>query len=1219
MRWPETTRSTVLLDPCAGEGEAIATLRDLWVADAEKAFEGREHSRWERHRPPSVVACELEEERARRLKDRLSGYGNQVFHGDAFRLLPGPDATGATVLYLNPPYAHDPEHGRLEQRFLARFTRHLHPGRGVLFFLVPGHALAASAELLAREYLELRAWRLPQPEYSAFGQVLVVGRRAGRPLFGAPMEPTIRRWAATPDRLPVLPEVCPEPLEVVLDEDTSFHLGYRLEPLDLTAALERFRPWEGEPVGVDYTARDLLGARFHTALPPKPAHIALALSSGMFNGHQLDPNDPRRDPPLLAKGTFERDYLAVGEKRDAEGDLVGVVEVEQPRLQLTILRLDSFTFHHLTAGTVPTGADDPADWNAADLIVRYDRSLAELLARQFPALHRPGRAEDRLALPPLARRPFRAQAEAIQAALKLLARGRNPFFVAEVGTGKSTMALYVAAALSPEHHAATTAGLRRLGHGGELPVVRRTLILCPPHLLASWKEQAAAVVPEARVQIVRGAADLAAEAEIYVLSRETAKLGHGYRGLEGRCPGCGEPIETSARSNAFRRRRCGAVVRRPLNAAAWLAEMLAALLGPVAGREALVGSLLRGRVVRRRRGRAVRRLRRAAAEGFLHTLVAEVERALGGLAGRGGRQAPSGLYQLLLALSKVARVLGPAAPCVAETRRRIDELLEHQQAAESPSSRSSDHWGPVAWLRMVSEDLAALVEPVGDEPAGDEPAGDQPAPPPPAPPEDLNATGIRALLAVLEDLQEAGRWEESPPCGEPLFQAVPPRRFPLARHILRRHRRRFDLVVLDEAHEFNHSASAQSRAAHRLTGLPGVPTLVLTGSLMGGYASSLFANFWALSPDFRAELGRDEVRRFVDRYGFRKTLRRVTERGEPERRGSHTDRRVGGRQVLAEAPGVMPTFILRHLLPTAVPVHKDDLDAELPPLAEEPVALTADPDDPLAAALLAEYERLQSELLARIRQDRFVPQRAGRLLGALVELPSYLDRAAEDLPAFELRYPEALGGERIATGDAFPAAWRSPKEAWLLAEVGRRRAAGEKVLVFLRHTGTPALPRRLLRLLEEITPRTAWLDAAKVPTARRQTWIDREVLAKEVDVLLVNPNAVRTGLNNLVRFSTGIWYQLDPSATTYRQANGRLHRIGQTRPVTILTPYYPGTAQETIFELVAKKVTASLQVDGLDLQAALEAAGASGDETGGLATAMSLGQAVYRRLVGGRG
>jgi hypothetical protein len=209
-----------------------------------------------------------------------------------------------------------------------------------------------------------------------------------------------------------------------------------------------------------------------------------------------------------------------------------------------------------------------------------------------------------------------------------------------------------------------------------------------------------------------------------------------------------------------------------------------------------------------------------------------------------------------------------------------------------------------------------------------------------------------------------------------------------------------------------------------------------------------------------------------------------------------------------------------------------------------------------------------------------------------------------------------VGGEWIATGKQFPVDWRSPKERWLLERVGEHLEEGRKVIVFARHTGTPELPRRLLKLLGKVTQKAVWLDASKAPTHKRQAWIDEHVIVPEVEVLLVNPNAVRTGLNNLIAFSVGLWYELDYSASTYRQANGRLHRIGQTQPVTIELPYYAGTAQEVAFELVAKKVSASLQVDGLDLQAALEAAGASEEETGAVATAMSLGEAVYRALTG---
>jgi hypothetical protein len=39
--------------------------------------------------------------------------------------------------------------------------------------------------------------------------------------------------------------------------------------------------------------------------------------------------------------------------------------------------------------------------------------------------------------------------------------------------------------------------------------------------------------------------------------------------------------------------------------------------------------------------------------------------------------------------------------------------------------------------------------------------------------------------------------------------------------------------------------------------------------------------------------------------------------------------------------------------------------------------------------------------------------------------------------------------------------------------------------------------------------------------AKRQTWIDEHVLAREVQVLVVNPGALGTGLHNLETFSKG--------------------------------------------------------------------------------------------------
>lgn len=96
------------------------------------------------------------------------------------------------------------------------------------------------------------------------------------------------------------------------------------------------------------------------------------------------------------------------------------------------------------------------------------------------------------------------------------------------------------------------------------------------------------------------------------------------------------------------------------------------------------------------------------------------------------------------------------------------------------------------------------------------------------------------------------------------------------------------------------------------------------------------------------------------------------------------------------------------------------------------------------------------------------------------------------------------------------------------------------------------------------------------------------------------------------------WYEgPDYDARVTRQANGRPHRIGQTEPVRLVYPYYAGTLLKTALDLVARKITASLQVDGLSLAGALEAAGALSDEDRLHATA-ALAQALYRTAIQAR-
>ncbi len=1190
----------VLVDPCAGDGAAIAELRKRWFPKGE--------------RDASIYAVEFEEQRAKdqRLRLSLSSASRDVsLHCDAFHLDITPQ-DGASLLYLNPPYDFDKVQGRREQRFLERWTAALLPGEGVLLFVVPFYALEASAGFLSRHYQDLRAWRFPDAFYQAFRQCVLIARRRGTPLpENALDQRRSERWASDASAMPELREHEDPVLRVCADR-----AGLQLQevPLDLQGLLNGFRPWHRVGfTGLNRTVRDIIGAKFPVAQPPRPAHIALALSVGTLNGKRLKPNRPGL-PPILVKGSFRRDFHTVDERFNQEGEKVGSIKVQRPRLSLSVLRLDTLEFLELKPGAAPSGATDLLDFNSADLVEHYGESLGLLMREQFPALHDPANPAHHMELPPLAREPYQVQRSAILTALKLLAQDENPQAIAEVGTGKSTVSLSVVGALSPLYFRATVGELRRLGFDtSRLSAVRRTLIICPPHLLKSWRDQAAAVLPHHRVVTVESIADLHQEAEIYVLSREAAKLGHGVVGIgaggqraswRGVCPRCGTRPEMCPERLAETRARCESVSRLPVNEAARIAEDLAAVLTGTYPYDPLVRSLVsRHRIL----VEALPPLPEADEEDLEEG--EEPELPAPGPLPTGDRLRPIALhlcelaaeayadYRLRDALEQVCRAGGLEREFAERLRARASQLLD--TAAAALQEAQSEYHDSVYVPRRRSGELLELAAQF------ERPQQEKPYRP--------------ALVRALDRLNELGCWEETEPCGEPLYQATPePRRFPLARYILRHCRQRFSLLIADEWHEYSNKGSAQQKAAHRLVELPGVPTLALTGSLMGGYASSLFPNMWALSQRFRGQFRPWEQQAFITAYGYRKIYVPVDAEAVSEvvGYGSRSDREQTREapeiRQMGQAPGVLPSFILDHLLPVAVIMHKEDLDEELPPCHELPVPITIADDDGCGQEMLAEFRRLLSELTRQIKADRYT-QLAGKLWGAMAELPSFLDRSTGDLEEFVLSYPKDAGGAVVAAAKMFPASWVTPKERWVLHRVRTSIEQGRNVLIFLRHTGSSGLPARYLRLFKEyLGQRAVFLDVNKVKAARREDWLNENVVEPGRRILITNPKAVQTGLNNLVHFSRAIWVEgLDYDARVVRQANGRIHRIGQTLDVTIEVPYYAGTVQKTALDLVARKVSSSVQVDGLSIEGALESAGAGEGSDEANRAAIGIGRAIY--------
>jgi hypothetical protein len=1210
-----TDGRTSFVDPCAGEGSAILTLLQKLSLDPSRA---------------DLYACEMESGRAVKLNENAQavswGVSKNCLEGDAFCVaFEVSSESGASVLYLNPPYDLDPVHGRLEQRWLTRFSNTLTEG-GVLLFVVPHYALKASADLLAKEYTDVRCFRFPQEDFESFKQVVVYAKKR-HPLFDP--DPIIRQmvlgWSADVKGEPELPKEGDEPIGQLLVTE-RYYSGplstWQIKPIDVDTILKKVRPWKQmtrsgalvptQGIIPDMPIQDLLLRTYPVATPPRPAHIAAGIASGLFNGSRIEPTDPSTKlPSLLVKGVFDREYRTIEEKTNKHGEVKSVVQVQQPKLVTTVLDLNTHQYHVLKSNTDETNSTDVSNMGVADLLKHYGNSLMSVMERQCPITYDPRRDAGKVTIAPSPRKLFSAQAHAVRALVTLLGgdspeadrRFKSAYLLGEIGSGKSTCALMTAKTCR----------------------AKRILVLCPPHLLQGWADEVSYVTPEAEVRVISSVEDLdyirsntSERPIVAVLSRETAKLSHGWLGVEGTCPKCGQTVPKG--DLAKKRARCEYQDIVPVDRLANLAVNVALKLSTHCPSYANVGNLLRSRFSTQRLSKYEKKpkkfigLDKGLLEELLGLLIERFSQD------RSERVERAIIYTLLtfwsdeLVASTAKKVIDAESVSYRHFGRDLLLLLTPNcdlQKAIVEDNKSKETYSYYGSWSSFSQSLEGVVK--GEKYSRISNLGiswkdDLLVV------EDAAPLSLDAAQNMLDAIISLSRFKRTPECGEFLFQAdASPRRVSVARHILKYHSDLFDFMVLDEGHEYSTDGSAQERAAHRLTSL-GAPTILMTGTIMNGYSESLFTNMWALSPEFRLEFEREDKQRFIDRYGYRKRILedKDKETGDIVEFGSMSDRITRSERVVGNAPGVLPLFVLKHLLPISVTLHKADLAIDLPACRQERHLV-----DP-GSELMKRFRTLQSALITQIKRDRFVVDRAGKLFGQLAELPSYLDRATADTGnsdsgAFEIRYPESLNNEMVVSQEPFPADNILPKEQWLLDKIEAELEEGRNVLVFSWHV---TLLPRLARLIEaKIGSKVPILYANKVPTAKRQEWINREIVKKDRRVMITNPVAIQTGLNNLVHFHTEVWME-NPACNPviFRQAIGRVDRIGQKKETRILYPIYADSLQVQLYDLLMQKVTVSISTDGLDPESSLQAAGVGEDE---YFAGLSIGKQIWAMLTEG--
>ncbi|MGL4504856.1 MAG: helicase-related protein, partial [Aeromonas sobria] len=385
--------------------------------------------------------------------------------------------------------------------------------------------------------------------------------------------------------------------------------------------------------------------------------------------------------------------------------------------------------------------------------------------------------------------------------------------------------------------------------------------------------------------------------------------------------------------------------------------------------------------------------------------------------------------------------------------------------------------------------------------------------------------------------------------------------------------------------EYKNGGSAQGQAMGVLAA-KSRKTLLLTGTLMGGYGDDLFHLLFRTLPGRMIEDGYRPTKSgsmtsaamaFMRDHGVLKDI--YSESNGPAHKTAKGSK-VTVRTV--KAPGFGPKGVLRCVLPYTVFLKLKDIGGNvLPPYDEEFREVAMSTEQAQA------YGRLSGHLTAELRQA--LAKRDTTLLGVVLNvLLAWPDCCFR---------PETVKHPRTRNLLAFTPSLFSdlevmPKERELIDICREEKAAGRKVLVYSVYTGTRDTTSRLKVLLEQEGFKTAVLRAS-VDASRREDWI-AEQLDRGIDVLITNPELVKTGLD-LLEFPTIVFMQSGWNVYSLQQAARRSWRIGQKQPVKVIYLGYAATSQMTCLGLMAKKITVSQSTSGDVPESGLDVLNQDGD------------------------
>jgi len=442
-------------------------------------------------------------------------------------------------------------------------------------------------------------------------------------------------------------------------------------------------------------------------------------------------------------------------------------------------------------------------------------------------------------------------------------------------------------------------------------------------------------------------------------------------------------------------------------------------------------------------------------------------------------------------------------------------------------------------------------------------------------------------------------------CGSPLFEVSSLRRVAAAEYIKKKARHVFGLCLADEIHKCKAKGTGTGWV---LTVLNNATrwTIGLTGTLFGGYSTSIFWLLYRLAAEVRREFGFNDERRWTEKYGLLKRQFYIDK--EPAEDGTFTGSKFF--ETVSEKPGISPAIAgvgLKYCTFSSL----KDIGLPLPDYSEEIVRLK------MTDWMAEQYEDAdgsQTDPVSGLLKWALDTQKAedgtgkgaiGVWLNTALHRPDamfrpeevWFNRRLQGKGKWAVRRKEHVRSYQPASDailDNETGEWLNgwlPKEQWAADTCWNERQCGRKTLIYLKQTGERDIQPRVKAALESRGLRVGILKPSIAPE-KRATWMKRN--AESFDVLLTNAKLVETGLN-LTMFSTAIFFEVEFSLYVTWQAMRRLYRPGAPKPVKLYFPVYSGTLAESALDLIGAKMMAAQCFYGDEVGGALVDEGDEGD------------------------